>query len=447
MNFNYIFPKFMVFFSILLFVGLSISNKVIFVIGILGILIFVLGLFIEMPCEISIKREKEKREIKTNTVFTNEIEITIKKGFGIVYLADELPQELELVSGSNYMVVFKGFRPLKVNMSYQIRASNACVITLRRFFYESIHFLELLRHEEIKISTPQTLTFSPETSQFKDVRNVSILAKLFNYQFAKSNVGLPTLEFKQLKVYTVGDSVKSINWRATARNINAMGEFYPIVNEFEKEGMYNVWFLLDFSKNMLYGSNLKNMINYSIDTMTNLAEYYLKKNANIAFSGFNGYEKFLYPNSGKNQYFKLLRETKNITEIIRNYTGGKEEECLDLKETVFKYNKYFNGTSPFFVIFTRIIPENLDNIVEGVRECYKYVSEVANKKLPIMVVNLNGHIAKNEWQIEEKLALEFLKMRDKHLVKKEFKEHVIWVDWDPFNQEFFDVLNKTVQIN
>ena len=446
MNFNYIFPNFMVFFSMLLVVGFSTSNKVIFIIGILGILMFSLGIFIEMPNGIYIKRIKGKREIKTNTVFTNEIEIVIERGFGVVYLADVLPEDLELVDGSNYMVLFKGLKPLTVTMSYKVRAENACVVTLKSFYYESRHFLELLRVEEKKITTPQTLTFSPVASQFKDVRNISILAKLFNYQFARSSVGLPTMDFKQLKAYTAGDSIKYINWRATARNINALGEYYPIVNEYEKEGMYNVWFLLDFSKNMLYGSNLKNMINYSIDTMINLVEYYLRKNANIAFTGFNGYENFLYPNTGKNQYYKFIRETKNITQIIRNYNDVFKDESLDLKETVFKYNKYFNGTSPFFVIFTRVIPDNLDSTIEGIRECFKYIPKTANKKLPIMVVNLNGHIARSKKLHGEELTLEFLKMRDKHLVKKAFKRNIIWIDWDPFNQEFFETLSRTLQV-
>ena len=436
----------MIFFFILLVVGLSASNKVIFIIGILGILIFALGLLIEMPNEIYIRRVKGKREIKTNTVFTNEIEVTIERGFGIVYFADVLPEEIELVSGTNYMVVFKGLKPLTVNLSYQIRAANAGVITLKKFYYESRHFLELLRVEERKISTSQTLTFSPETSQFKDVRNISILAKLFKFQFARSSVGLPTLDFKQLKAYTLGDSVKYINWKATARNVNALGEYYPIINEFEKEGMYNVWFLLDFSKNMLYGSNLKNMINYSIDTMINLAEYYIRKNANIAFSGFNGYENFLYPNTGRNQYYKFIRETKNITQVIKNYNDIFLEDCLDLKETVFKYRKYFNGTNPFFVIFTRIIPDNLDSTIEGIKECFRYVPKISNKKLPIMVVNLNGHIAKSNYQFGEELTLEFLKMRDKHLVKKVFKGNVVWIDWDPFKQEFFEVLGRNLQV-
>ena len=146
-----------------------------------------MGLLIEMPNDISIKREHKNSEVPTNTVFENRIEITINRGFGVVYLSDLLPQELELVGGSNYMVVFKGFKPLKVDMVYKIRATNACVITLKSFFYESRHFLELLRGQERQIRTEQKLTFEPSTAYFKDIRNISVLSKIFSYQFNRQN--------------------------------------------------------------------------------------------------------------------------------------------------------------------------------------------------------------------------------------------------------------------
>ena len=445
MKFNYIFPKFVIFFSVLLMIGLCISNKVILSLAILCLLSLVIGLLIEMPNDISIKRLHAKSEIPTNTVFENKVEITINKGFGVVYLSDLLPQELELVEGSNYMVVFKGFGPLKVNMTYKVRAANACVIILKSFFYESRHFLELLKTQEKQIRTEQKLVFSPSTTYFKDIRNVSVLAKLFSYQFAKARFGIPTMDFKGLRAYTVEDSIKYINWKATARNINSFGEYFPVVNEFEKEGMYNVWFLLDYSNNMLYGSNLKNMLNYSMDTILNLSEYYLKKNANIAFCTFSGNETFLYPNSGKNQYFKLLRETKKFADLNKDYNKLSKKPFLDLRETVFKYSKYFNGYNPFFIIFTRIIPENLDKTLEGIRECFKYVPKNTKRKLPIMVVNLNGHVVNEESDLDEELSLEFLRVRDKHLVSKTFKNNMIWVDWDPFERDFFTTLTKSLR--
>lgn len=442
-KFNYTFTKFVIFFSISLVVGLFLSNKIIFVVSLLIILFFILGLFINEPNDISIKRMEDKRNVITNTEFINSVEITINKGFGLILLGDLLPHELDLVSGSNYMVVFKGLKPLKVRMTYGVCAYNACFVELDSFFYESHHFFELSRAKEKRVVGSQTITFSPNTMDYKDIRNAYVLANLFNYQFTKSKFGMPTLEFKQLRAYTVGDSVKYINWKATARNIDSKGEYYPIVNEFFKEGMYNVWFLLDFSIDMLYGSNVKNVFNYSLDTIFSLSEYYLKKNANVAFCTFGRNSTFLYPDSGKNQYYKLLKQLRYFTDNKNEYLYKVKKDELTLKETVFKYKKYFQ--QPFFIIFTRIIPKNFVEIDEGIRECLKYVQKNTRRKFPVMVVNVNGHLCMNKESDAGILATDFLKLRDKYLIQNSLKDSVIWMDWDPFCEDFYSVLKKRLQ--
>ncbi|MBP5426296.1 MAG: DUF58 domain-containing protein [Clostridiales bacterium] len=445
MKFSYIFYKYMVFFLVLIIFGLALSNKVLFSVALLFVLMLMLSLLVSPPYDIEVKRDPDKRNFLTNTVYSNNVYIKIKKGFGLIIFGDLLQEDLELVSGSNYKVVFKWIGEKEVIMTYKIRTVNACTLELKSFYYESHHFLNLLRCEERSINVRQTLTFSPSSVYFKDIRNIAILAKLFNYQFTKSKIGIPTLEFNQLRNYASGDSVKYINWKATARNVDSRGKCYPVVNEFEKEGMYNVWFLLDFSVNMLYGSNIKNVFNYALDTILNLSEYYIKKNANIAFCTFGGNETFLYPNSGINQYYKILRQMKHFSEIKNDYIKLSLSREVGLKETVFKYRNYFSGSGPFFIIFTRIIPGNVKEVLSGVRECTQYVQKNTKRRLPIMVINLNGHVTKtNESDVGE-MATDFLRIRDKYIVDKNLKRKVIWIDWDPFTQDFYSILSRKMQ--
>lgn len=445
MKFNYLFYKYIVCFFILMMVGLAISSKVLVLVAIFFVLLLMLALLVDMPSGVVIQRDKDNKNMLTNTVYENSVHIKINRGFGLVILGDLLPEELELVSGSNYKVVFKWIYPIEVTMTYSIRTVNACTVELGSFYCEMHHFLEFLRVEEKKIRTRQTLMFSPRSVYFKDIRNISILAKLFKYQFTKSKIGIPTLEFNKLRAYATGDSVKYINWKATARNINSMGKCYPIVNEFEKEGMYNVWFMLDFSVNMLYGSNIKNVFNYALDTILNLSEYYIKKNANVAFCTFGGSGTFLYPNSGINQYYKILRQMKHFSEIKNDYIRLSLDKSISLKETVYKYKNYFGGSKPFFIIFTRIIPGNQKEVSEGVSECLKYVKKNNKRKLPIMVVNLNGHIERTDESDVGNMATKFLRIRDRHIVDRNLKNKLIWIDWDPFTEDFYSVLSNIIR--
>jgi len=45
------------------------------------------------------------------------------------------------------------------------------------------------------------------------------------------------------------------------------GSIWPVVNEFEKEGKKSVWIFLDTSKIMSFGSNIKNVKEYSVEAV------------------------------------------------------------------------------------------------------------------------------------------------------------------------------------
>ena len=54
-------------------------------------------------------------------------------------------------------------------------------------------------------------------------------------QGALASMGMTTNDFKEIRSYYPGDPFKSINWKATSRNL-IRGEIWPVVNEFQKEG-------------------------------------------------------------------------------------------------------------------------------------------------------------------------------------------------------------------
>ena len=153
----------------------------------------------------------------------------------------------------------------------------------------------------------------------------------------------------------------------------------------------------------------------------------------------------MYPNSGINQYYKILRQMKHFSEIKNDYIRLSLDKSINLKETVYKYRNYFSGSKPFFIIFTRIIPGNLKEISDGVNECLKNVQRNDKRKLPIMVVNLNGHVKKTDESGVRSMATEFLKVRDRHIVDKNLKNKVIWIDWDPFTEDFYSILSKRIR--
>ena len=74
-----------------------------------------------------------------------------------------------------------------------------------------------------------------------------------------------------------------------------------------------------YIENNGYGTNIKSVMEYSIEAVNGLGDYYLKQNCNLAFVTYGGErEVFVPPGTGKQQYFKILKELMNIKTIISN---------------------------------------------------------------------------------------------------------------------------------
>ena len=121
MKFSYLFYKYMICFLAIMTVGLVISSKVLVVGAILFVLLLMLALLVDAPNDVVIQRDKDNKNMLTNTVYENSVHIKVNRGFGMVILGDLLPEELELVSGSNYKVAFKWIHPIEITMTYSIR--------------------------------------------------------------------------------------------------------------------------------------------------------------------------------------------------------------------------------------------------------------------------------------------------------------------------------------
>src|ERR1700753_2093740 len=56
------------------------------------------------------------------------------------------------------------------------------------------------------------------------------------------------LEFQEVRLYTAGDDVRSIDWRGTARRVR------PHTKLFHEERERTVWLLVDLNPTLLFGS-------------------------------------------------------------------------------------------------------------------------------------------------------------------------------------------------
>lgn len=111
------------------------------------------------------------------------------------------------------------------------------------------------------------------------------------------------IEFDEIRPYTIGDEVKSIDWNVTAR----MNE--PFVKQFVEERELTVMLLIDLSASGNFGSSKKSKKEIAAEIAAILAFSAIKNNDKVGLIIFTDkIEHFVPPKKGKRHVLRLIRE-------------------------------------------------------------------------------------------------------------------------------------------
>lgn len=117
-----------------------------------------------------------------------------------------------------------------------------------------------------------------------------------------------TLEFEQIKEYVVGDDIRTINWKATAKQRRLM------INQFQDEKSQDVYCLIDGGKNMKMPFNGLSLLDYSINSCLALTNVALKRKDKLGMLQFSGkVSRFIKANAQKSQLRKVMENLYQIT--------------------------------------------------------------------------------------------------------------------------------------
>ncbi len=128
------------------------------------------------------------------------------------------------------------------------------------------------------------------------------------------------LEFEDYREYTPDDDAATIDWKASVRSKQLL------VREFVEERNLNVFFLIDVSSSMVYGSIDKLKMEYAGEIAAALSYGVLSAGDSVGFALFNDkIIKNMPPAQGMIQYHALVE-----TLVTPQYYGGK----YDLNEAL-----------------------------------------------------------------------------------------------------------------
>lgn len=121
----------------------------------------------------------------------------------------------------------------------------------------------------------------PSYLQLKKYGMIAFSNRLFEHGLKKIRRLGHTMEFEQIKDYTPGDDLRTINWNATARRNKLM------VNQFQDERSQNIYMAIDKGRIMKMPFNGLSLLDYAINASLVLSDIILKKGDKAGLFAFS----------------------------------------------------------------------------------------------------------------------------------------------------------------
>lgn len=162
--------------------------------------------------------------------------------------------------------------------------------------------LRLVRKRDT-FSKEQMVKVYPSFIQMKKYDFLAIDNKIAQPGLKKIRKIGHTTEFEQIRDYVAGDDVRSINWKATAKQGGLM------VNQFQDERSQPVYSVIDTGRTMKMPFNGLKLLDYAINSALAFSNIALKKNDKAGLISFSNRIGKMIPGSSKKSHLNLLLET------------------------------------------------------------------------------------------------------------------------------------------
>ena len=231
----------------------------------------------------------------------NLVRVEIRNGYGFsinVEVIDEIPiqfqkrdflKQLKIPSGSS------------ASFEYVLRP-----VERGEYFFGSLNvfsstFLKLVKRRQ-KFSFQQVLKVYPSFVQMKKYDFMAIDRRISQPGLKKIRKIGHTMEFEQIKDYVAGDDVRSINWKATAKQGGLM------VNQYQDERSQPVYSVIDTGRTMKMPFEGLKLLDYAINSALAFSNIALKRKDKAGLISFSNKIGKIIPASSKKSHLNLLLE-------------------------------------------------------------------------------------------------------------------------------------------
>ena len=215
-----------------------------------------------------------------------------------ILLKDHIPESLELVKGE--AEVLTSIPPGgTVELEYAVRGNRGC------FDFKSVRVtasdqLGLFRRQAT-LPAPGQLIVLPEVPKVRQV----VIRPLRTRAYAgpvPARQGGAGVEFFGVREYQLGDPLRWINWRVSARHPRML-----FANEFEQERIADAGLILDARQRSDIRLGEHSLFEHAIRATASLADAFLNDGNRVGLLVYGGVLDWTFPGYGKTQREQILR--------------------------------------------------------------------------------------------------------------------------------------------
>lgn len=143
----------------------------------------------------------------------------------------------------------------------------------------------------------------PSFMQMRALDFMAIDQKMSQYGMKKIRKIGHTMEFEQIKTYVIGDDIRTINWKATAKHRSLM------VNQYQDEKSQPIYNIIDVGRVMKMPFEGLSLLDYAINSSLAFSNIALKKNDKVGMLTFAETVQNHVPANSKKTHLNTLLET------------------------------------------------------------------------------------------------------------------------------------------
>ena len=424
---------------IAMLIALCLGNLVLLAGAVFLLVLVLIGAALCTPQRIVLRRKLPRSVCWAGDSLDVQRQLDVQGGMGTVYVYDPLPGETQLVSGNNLRVIWHWPGTKTYDLPYRILCPKRGVFALGETQWETEATLGLNRREQGTIGPPLEISVVPRNQAIRRVNEIRGRAHSRRSGEDVAVAGISTTDFMELRPYNPGDPMRSVNWKASARN---SGSFNPLlVNQYEPEGRKAVWLFLDGSDYMEVGPALHPLIDEAAEAAGAVAQYYLTRGYTLGAYVYNSNSDILTPELGHKQFQRL-------TNILTRLEPGASRQ--NLAEAIEMCKSFLFRLRPEVYVITRLdvhysrwatrSPDQ-DGFFQGIRRLAS-MRRAHRRSNQVRVVHLeSGGFQGIDTRLEEQ-ALGLMRWEVEPLVNRLHRSGVSVMRWDPTSEDFAAVLMR-----